>query len=298
MVKYIENENEFNFELWGGYHNYNKLTKTYKIDRPYGIFSNMTVSTYGIFLLEKNGYKVENLEFILNEYIPNQNIYDDLFKTNTEKIDLTKFSESELSYFEQKCFPTPLGLTWNVQDLNLNITNEILKKFFQPNEDILLIYDNVLKQKKFDLNNTLFIWARKTDKIKETKIPEISEYLKVIRENNLRMKNVILQTDDITVFEGFKQQGLNFDYLELIPFSTDGEAFHGRLDMERDELFKERYGITKLQYIKLMFVTSLFCKNSHSCIIYPGNPTTYIPMIRNSFENCFLFKNNESYMKF
>jgi|688.fasta_scaffold60901_2 hypothetical protein len=298
MVKHNENETEFNFELWGGDHNYNKVTRTYKIDRPYGIFSNMTVSTYGIFLLEKNGYEVDNFEFILNEYIPGQDIYSELFKINRKSIDWVKFQESELSHFEQRCFPTSFGLTWNIQDLNLNVTNEIIQKFFQPNDDVISIYDKVLYEKNIDLNNTLFIWARKTDKINETRIPEVSEYLKVIQENNLSNKKVILQTDDITVFDEFKKQGLNFDYLELIPFSTDGGAFHGRLDMERDELFKEKYGITKLQYIKLMFVTSLFCKNSHSCIIYPGNPTTYIPMIRNSFENCFLFKNNESYMKF
>ena len=298
MVKHGENDNEFYFELWGGYHNYNKLTKTYRIDRPYGIFSNMTVSTYGIFLLEKNGYEVDKLEFILNEYLPGADIYPELFKNNLEKIDWSEFSETELSYFEQICFPTSFGLTWNIQDLNLNITNKIFQKFFQPNEDILVLYEKVLKDKKIDLGNTLFIWARKTDKINETRIPETLEYLRVINENDLFDKNVILQTDDITVFEDFKKQGLNFDYLEIIPLSTDGSAFHGRLDMVSDESFKEKHSISKLEYIKLMFVTSIICKNSHSCIIYPGNPTTYIPMIRNSFKNCFLFKNNESYLKF
>lgn len=297
MVKHWENDIEFNFELWGGDHNYNKQTKTYKIDRPYGIFSNMTVSTYGIFLLEMNGYKVENLQFILNEYIPGEDIYSDLFELNPKKIEWNNFEESKLSHFQQRCFPTSFGLTWNIQDLDLEITNEIIQKFFQPNEEVLSTYKKIIKEKNIDLNDTLFIWARKTDKINETKIPEVSEYLKVIQENNLPNKKVILQTDDITVFDEFKKQGLDFDYLELIPFSTDGSAFHGRLDMISDEFFKEKYGITKLEYIKYMFISSLICKNSNYSIIYPGNPTTYIPMMKNSFENCILFTNSNSYIK-
>lgn len=298
MLIHQQNDIEFTFELWGGVHKYNKMSKTYTINRPYGIFSNMTVSIYGIFILEKNGHKVNNLVFILNEYIPDIDLYDELFKLNPTPINLNKFDDLEILSFESNCFPTSFGLTWDIINLNLKITNEIINKFFTPSINVVSLYEKILKEKHIDLQNTLFIWARKTDKITETKIPEVKEYIRVINENKLQNKNIILQTDDILVFEDFKKEGLDFNYLEVIPFSNNSNAFHGRLDTKTNEYFIEKYGISKLEYIKLMFVSSLICKNSNSCILYPGNPTTYIPMIRNSFKNCFLFKNNNSYLNF
>jgi hypothetical protein len=249
---------------------------------------------YGVFLLHKNGYEVENIEFILNEYIPNTDIYGELFRMGKEKFNLKKFTPQEIDYFESRCFPTSYGLSWDIVNIDLRISNEIIKKFFSPSTDVLSLYEKVIREKKINLNNTLFIWARKTDKIMETNIPEVIEYVKVINENNLNAKNIILQTDDYSVFKEFESTGLKFDYLDVIPFSIDGGGFHGRMDMKSDEEFHKNFNLTKLEYIKYMFVTSMVCKNSHTCIIYPGNPSTYIPMIKNTYENCYLFKNGNT----
>ena len=291
-------EESFIFEFWGGHHEYIYSTKTYLINRPYGIFSNMTISIYAIFILEKNGFIVDNVEFILNEYIGNVDLYELLFQKKNNPLDLQMFDEQSIENFEKNCFPSFYGLTNDINKLDLRITHKIIDKFFQPSEYIKKLYDTTIEKKQFDLVNSVFIWARKTDKVRELKIPTVSTYINLLKSQNLINKKIILQTDDMTVFTEFKSYIVNFEYLDFLPFSTDGSAFHGRLDLQSDDEFYKKYSITKFEYIGYMFVSSLICKNSQHCIIYPGNPTTYIPIIKKTFENCFLFTDDEKYLRF
>jgi hypothetical protein len=40
-----------------------------------------------------------------------------------------------------------------------------------------------------------------------------------------------------------------------------------------------------------MVALSLISKNAGLSILYPGNPTTFIPLLKGSTDNCLLFKN-------
>ena len=59
-----------------------------------------------------------------------------------------------------------------------------------------------------------------------------------------------------------------------------------------NEDFRSKYKITKDEYLLQMYCLSLIAKNSYKSILYPGNPTTYVPMIKGSFDDCYLFKDN------
>lgn len=298
MVNFVQHNNILYFDLFGGEHSYNIETKTYRIKRPYGIFSNLTVSIYAIFSLEKNGYAVEDIEFILDEYINEVNIYDDLFeKQDKIKINLSLFPKERIEYFTSRCFPTVFGLSHEITKLDLEITNQIIEKFFLPNKKIKQMLNSVVEEKNLDLTNTVFIWARKTDKVQETRIPSVDDYLEILNTHGLTNKKLIIQTDDYSVLKEFESKNIEFSYLDKIPFSMDSRAFHGRLDQISDEMFYNKYQITKIEYISWMVVSSLIAKKCNYCVVYPGNPTTFIPMIKNTYENCFLFKDNKNYYK-
>ena len=63
---------------------------------------------------------------------------------------------------------------------NFKITNKIINKFLNPSKLVLECYDKLIESNNIDLNNTIFVWARSTDKGGETKIPSVEKYLKII----------------------------------------------------------------------------------------------------------------------
>lgn len=79
-------------------------------------------------------------------------------------------------------------------------------------------------------------------------------------------------------------------------FHLKGYSFHRSISQTPDEIFSKEYGLTKDEYFVKMMCVVLIATKSKKVLIYPGNPTTVVPMFKNSFEDCFLFKNqNELY---
>jgi hypothetical protein len=59
-----------------------------------------------------------------------------------------------------------------------------------------------------------------------------------------------------------------------------------------DEDFRNMYGMTKIDHLRQMVALSLIAKNAYKSIIYPGNPTTFIPLFKGSFDDCILYKDD------
>jgi len=293
MVKFIEVGDSLYFELFGGSHVYNKITKTYSIDRPYGIFSNITVSIYAIFSLEISGYEVKNIKFILNEYIPGEDLYDELFEIRDFKINLENIESEKINLFKDKFYPTHYGLGFDIKNINFEISSQIYNKFFTPSKWVVEYINNILKSKNIEDLDFVFIWARKTDKTNETEIPSVEKYLEVLSTNNMIDKKIILQTDDNLVLNEFNEK-IEIDTLEDIPQSNDGWAFHGRLDMVSDDIFHSKYNMTKKEYIKKMIGVNLIATKSKFSILYPGNPTTTVTIAKGNFNNLFLFRDKNN----
>jgi hypothetical protein len=140
-------------------------------------------------------------------------------------------------------------------------------------------------------NNYVFIWARRTDKIEESKLPDAKMYYNVLKTHNLLDEKIIIQTDDFNLFEDFKKLNLSFDYFEEIPFA-DKYSFHRHIYTIPDLEFLEHYKLSKEEYIRKMFCVVLLASEAENTILYPGNPTVVVPMYKNSFEKCILFKDN------
>ena len=274
------------------YESYNHETKEYQSKRDAGLYANLVWVIRKIALLELNGYKVESFKLILDEY-NGEEAFDLFFEKNDNQIDYSNISNEDKSYFEQDLITSAFGLgTDDVKHLNFNITNQIIDKFFNPKESIISYYNNLLSSNNIDINNTVFVWARSTDKAGESKIPDTSAYISILNTLNLEGKEILIQTDDYRVLNDFKNSNLKFKTISQIPMSNNLIGFHNELKDIRDDKFISTYNISKQEYLIQMYCLSLIGRDSYKTILYPGNPTTYIPIIKKSFDNCYLFKDN------
>jgi len=274
------------------YESYNQETKSYQFKRDAGLYANLVWVIRKIALLELNGYKVESVELILDEY-NGEEAFDLFFEKNNNQIDYSNISDKDKSYFEQYLITSAFGLGIDdVKHLNFNITNQVIDKFFTPKESIVSYYNNLMYSNNIDINNTVFVWARSTDKSGESRIPDTSAYIGILNTLNLDGKEILIQTDDYRVLNDFKSSNLKFKTITQIPMSNNLIGFHNELKDIRDDKFISTYNITKQEYLIQMYCLSLIGRDSYKTILYPGNPTTYIPIIKKSFDNCYLFKDN------
>lgn len=272
---------------------YDITTKTYHTIRDAGLYANLNWIIRKVCLMELYGYKVENINFILHEYIPKVSVYNSLFEKKEIITNLHEFSEQDKMNFYEKTNYSSFGLGTNLRDFNFNITNQIVSKFFTPNKFVMGWYERFLNQVGGNIKDIIFVWARKTDKTSEAKIPNIETYLKIISEIDTKNKKILIQTDDLGVLKEFENSGLNFHRLLDIPFSKkQNRPFHLNLkDISNDE-FQRTYRITKMDYLGQMLALSIIGKNAYKTILYPGNPSSYISILKGSLEDCFLFKDD------
>jgi hypothetical protein len=239
------------------------------------------------------GYLPKTISLRLNEYKHNYDFYYDLFKQNDINLNFDDIDENEMFNFFRYCEPNSLGLGRKKSDVNFNILNRILTKYFTFSDICTQMIDNIITKHNINLNNTVFIWARKTDKVLETDIPTPRTYIDILKENDLINKEIILQTDDISVLNEFKSLGLNFRTLDEIPYSQTNNGFHVRMSTSYDdEQFYNEYNMSKVEYLQKLLSISKIASMCQYSIVYPGCLSTLIPIFKNNFNNQFSFKNN------
>jgi hypothetical protein len=91
------------------YESYNQETKSYHFKRDAGLYANLVWVIRKIALLELNGYKVESVELILDEY-NGEEAFDLFFEKNDNQIDYSNISDKDKSYFEQYLITSAFGL--------------------------------------------------------------------------------------------------------------------------------------------------------------------------------------------
>ena len=296
MIQTYSNENLVKLDLWGGTHEYNKLDNTYYLNRHAGLFSNLCVCSYGILTYVNMGLTPENISLKLTEYDDTLNFYTELFKLNNEKFDLSDISDEVLQRTLRYQEPSHLGLGREKHHINFDIISRVIKKYFSLSDNTKKVYDSILKKYNIDFDNTVFIWARKTDKVVENKVPSVDTYLKIIYDNNLENKKIILQTDDITVFNEFKSK-ISINILDELPFSDDLNGFHVKLNLVSDTTFYMKYNMSKVEYLQRFLSLVIIASKCQHVILYPGNLSMVVPMIRGNFDNVYSFFDNENLIK-
>jgi hypothetical protein len=288
----------YSLDLWGGFHVFDNETQTYTIRRDCGLFSNITIMTYGIFKFYNNGYKPKNLKMYLTEYDTDIDFYDHLFIKSTSDYNFNNFSQDDIEHFLKFCEPNFLGIGRRKSDINFNILNIINKKFFNPSKYVQDIIYNIVKQNNINYKNTVFIWARKTDKINEVSIPTVDTYINTLKSLNINNMNVIVQSDDISVYEEFNFNKFEYINLNILPLSNNNNlGFHNNLCRMTDREYLELYKHTKIEYLQRLLALIHIASKCEIIILYPGNLTTYIPIIRQNWENVYSFIDNTQILK-
>jgi hypothetical protein len=282
-------------DLWGGSHILDDTTMIYSINRTCGLFSNLTVAMYGIMSFYSINLLPKSLSLILTEYDDkNHDFYLDLFKPNDIEINFNDLDKNEMFNFYRYCEPNSLGIGRRIDDVNFKIINKLMDKYFTFSDECNSILNDIINKHNINFSNTVFLWARKTDKIFETKLPEVETYLKLIKDHNLNNFDIILQTDDINVLNEFKSLNLKFRTLEEIPYSFDNSGFHQNLNLKHsNDSFKDVYNISKIEYLQKLICLAKISSMCEYSITYPGCLSTFIPILKGSFTNKLSFKNEK-----
>lgn len=279
-------------DLWGGQHLFYPKDKEYRIIRDSGLFSNICVSMYGSMKwFNTLGTPPEKITFNLLEYFAeNLDVYSKLFKLSDQPIQLTDLSEERLEKFFRYFEPNALGIGRNKWHFDWDIINRLLEKYYVVSDEVKHIFNQIQANHNIDFENTVFIWARKTDKVWETKIPSAKAYKDVLEKHNLMSKRILLQTDDLTVVKDFQTEQVCIETLEEIPYADPNLAFHQRLGQRlTSEQFVSKYGLGKIDYLQRLIALMLIASKCNTCILYPGSLSTIIPIFRGSFDNCYSF---------
>jgi hypothetical protein len=278
-------------QMPGGSHIYDPKTKTYTLSRKCGLFSNISVAIYAIVKLHTLGHKVDYLELYLQEYETDHNFYPDLFKTSAEPLDLDKCSNSEINDFMALCIPTTIGLGFALDDIKYSITDKVVKKFFQLSERCRRLLYYTIAGHNIVLDNAVFLWARKTDKQIENHLPTPERYINILTAKNLIKKDIILQTDDFEILDEFRKKYKsykNIRTLDILPYSMD-VGFHINMFEIPWQDFTRLNGMTKTEHLqKLVSLAALAC-NCKNSMIYPGNLSTIIPILKGNANGVITF---------
>jgi len=283
-------------DLWGGEHLFFPETKEYKITRDYGLFSNVCVSIYGIMEWHKRlNTTPQKITFNLTEYLSdNIDVYHHLFKTSDEHLELQDISEERLFKFYRYFEPNLLGIGRNKWHFDFDIINRLLKKYYTISDAVIENINRIEKNNNINYEDTVFIWARKTDKICETDLPVSKTYKDILEQKNLLNNQLILQTDDLNVLNDFENENIQFKTLNEIPYAEPNLGFHQRLSQRlTDDQFTLKYGFNIIEYLQRLIALMVVASKCKACVIYPGCLSTMIPMFRGNFENYYSFINDK-----
>lgn len=285
------------FSLWGGNNSYSPETEKLIINRPYWLYSNIIITLYAICKLKTFKYNVKSIELYLNEYMHNYNFYPDLFlhkETNEEIITI----EEAISVIED-LHPSIYGFgsdmkSFDKQKLQKNIRTliKIYNHYFTNNSSIQNHIDDIIKKHSIQLDSTVFIWARRTDKSQETDLPDAPDYIRET-QNYKNIKKILIQTDDSSFVNEFKELNNHLiEFINELPYSkTSSRGFHNHLSSICNDYFQQTHGISKIDYLKKFLAITYIASRSKYFISYPGNMITIVPIIRQNFDNCKLFLN-------
>ena len=289
---------EFSDFLLMHYEWYNVKTKHYKHNRGAGLYAVLNWVLRSLSLLELKGDKVESIEIYLAEYARELEVFNSLFEIKSFETNLSELSESEKIEFLNNTISSNVGLSENPMNLNLDIFNKIISKYFNPKKEVVEWYNKFIEELGCDVKDIILVWARRTDKVSESRIPTVSDYISKLSKIDKTNKVILIQTDDEEVVHEFSDKRLGFKTLSQIPFPNNKtKPFHVNLWSISDEEFKDMYGITKIDHLRQMVALALISKNCYKTILYPGNPTTFMPLFKGSFDDFILYKDEINLFK-
>ncbi len=234
----------------------------------------------GIFYSEiKMGGVINNRGLVNSK---GHNLYPDILKVKPENfrsIVVKRNLKLSIDYFGLRDFPALL------ED---PATMILLDTYFNFSDAVVFRSEKIMRDFGVLPLETLFVWARKTDKVKECEMPDVQAYTEMIRKNGLGKYRVILQTDDVSVLDDFRKAGIVFQTLDVLPLVSGERGFHLTDGCLSEDAFYNKFGMSKVEYnIRFMALVRI-ASLSEAVLLYPGNLQCFIPMMKRSLKNCFV----------
>lgn len=211
-----------------------------------------------------------------------QNLYN-LFFEEQDSIDVHA-SLSPFSSFKQNRYVVPLVFASRpFKEQNYNAISPIWNKYFTPNQRIRSLCDDLISKYKIDVNKTLGVYYRGTDKIKENCLPSHEEYINKVqlKVSEGSFERVFIQTDEEELKDLFLASVDNSFCINELGFSSEGEGVHREL---------RRKGMGQTKNSEYMLAVVYIFSQLHSLIVNTSHVSFAMCLYRNSVENVLQYR--------
>lgn len=260
---------------------YYKNFKIFNFSRWCGLGSNLIV-LMDLLIKMKIDYDIIPEEISANLAVyKNYNIYNKLLYINKSKInDFKKLSNDYLdSCFLKKSNISVYGLGNKKDDIDLDLMEIIFDAYFNMTDLVIDRANQIIKKYNINLNNFNFILWRKTDKINEIQnYPKLDEALKLL---NGDFSNLVAQTDDLIIYEEFKNHK-DIIILKELGFCSNDNGLH-------HEIYHNPNKFDEHEHLLNLFAIIYIASKSNVFIGYPGNLSIIVCILK-KFKNAFIIK--------
>jgi len=275
-------------------HNYDEYTSIYTLHRKYGIFSNVMTALHGLAKVIELGYDPKKVVLKLAEYANDIDFYDLLFQQVDRPIDRLAATKIITELYPCTLGFARMGIGFNIEAMkdNLNGLNSIMTRYFAPSIVTKNVMSAITSRYNIDFGRTAFVWARRTDKSNEVDLPDVDDYVAVINKECAGYR-ILVQTDDLEIAERFSKSA-EVCILQELPFCDNTNGFHAGLNEISDADFNKKYSISRFHYLTAVVALVYLAAKCSKFICYPGNLTSAVPILRNTFDGCYLFSDKSS----
>ncbi len=258
-----------------------KLQLTHPGNHGGGFFSCCSVACYDIIKHIKEHQSVPEVDFSkmfkMYKDFPDQNVYNMCFKFN-ESQELNVDKISKINYSNTSLF--------NYKNEDLVNIEPIIQKWFNPLDSVLEHVDFFIKKYEIDMDKTLAICFRGTDKyidIKETAYDKfISRVPSIMKNKNIN--RVFIQTDQTQFIDFFK------NYYPSIPVFSIQEI---PTTSSKKQLYRSTIKENKTSHAQMFLAAMQILSGCKFLINHTGNVARWIVKYRGSTHNTMQFKNNQ-----
>lgn len=245
-----------------------------------GFFSCCTVGVYDIIEYIKKHKLIPEVSFsrIFNLYKDHlgQDVYDNFFEFNPlQELDINKIAK--IKYNRDSSF------NYNSEDL-LAI-KPIIEKWFTPSNSVLDYVSLFTNKYEINVNKTLAILFRGTDKATEIKETSYSIFTSGIKDimDNAEINRVFVQTDQTQFIDFLKHSFPNIDFFTIKEIPTTAT---------KKQLYKETIKKNKVTHAQMFLASMQILSNCKFLINHTGNVARWAITYRGHTKNTIQYKSS------
>ena len=169
------------------------------------------------------------------------------------------------------------------REQNYNAISPLWNKYFNLNEEMQSLCDQLINKYNINSNETLGVYYRGSDKIKEEQLPTYQEYINKVKETLAKgsFKRVVIQTDEEKFKDLFLSSIENSFYFSELLFSQTGDGVHREL---------RKLGKNQTSNSKYMLATVYIFSQLHSLVLNTSHVSYAMCLYRNGVKNVLQYR--------